>query len=78
MFCQLLFLCLFFANSIFVLVNQFSCGNEVEYGRETGNFKVNERCILEVGSKGKTYDQIADVPDSYILAGRIDTPYRRK
>ena len=68
----------FFANSIFVLVNQFSCGNEVEYGKKTGDFKVNERCILEVGSKGKTYDQIADVPDSYILAGGIDTPYRRK
>lgn len=68
----------FFANSIFVLVNQFSCGNEVEYGRETGNFKVNERCIMEVGSKGKTCDRIANVPDSYILAGGIDTPYRRK
>lgn len=49
-----------------------------EYGKKTGDFKVNERCILEVGSKGKTYDQIADVPDSYILAGGIDTPYRRK
>ena len=52
--------------------------NEVEYGKKTGDFRVNGRYILEVGGEGKTYDQIADVPDSYILADGIETPYRCK
>ena len=60
------------------VVNQLSCDNEVEYGKKTGDFRVNGRYILEVGGEGKTYDQIADVPDSYILADGIETPYRCK
>ena len=51
------------------VVNQLSCDNEVEYGKKTGDFRVNGRYILEVGGEGKTYDQIADV---------IETPYRCK
>ncbi|WP_394900873.1 hypothetical protein [Bacteroides xylanisolvens] len=47
-------------------------------GRRLEILRANRRYILEVGSKSKTYDQIADVPDSYILAGGIDTLYRRK
>ena len=60
------------------VVNQLSCENEVEYGKKTGDFKINGRYTLEVGGEGKTYDQIADVPDSYILADGIETPYRCK
>ena len=44
----------------------------------TGDFKINGQYTLEVGGEGKTYDQIADVPDSYILADGIETPYRCK
>lgn len=42
------------------------------------DFKINGRYTLEVGGEGKTYDQIADLPDSYILADGIETPYRCK
>ena len=60
------------------VVNQLSCDHEIEYGKKTGDFKVNGKYTLEVGSEGKTYNQIADVPDSYILADGIETPYRCK
>lgn len=60
------------------VVNQLSCDNVVEYGKKTGDFKVNGLYTLEVGGEGKTYDQIANVPDSYILADGIETPYRCK
>ena len=60
------------------VVNQLTCNNEVEYGKKTGDFKVNGKYILEVGGESKTYDQIADIPDSYILADGIETPYRCK
>ena len=60
------------------VVNQLSCDHEIEYGKKTGDFRVNGKYTLEVGSEGKTYDQIADVPDSYILADGIETPYRCK
>ena len=60
------------------VVNQLSCDHEIEYGKKTGDFKVNGKYTLEVGGEGKTYNQIADVPDSYILADGIETPYRCK
>lgn len=31
-----------------------------------GDFLVDDKHIFEVGGKGKTFDQIADVPDSYL------------
>lgn len=51
---------------------------EIEYGKKMGDFKINERYTLEVGVEDTTYDQIADLPDSYILADGIETPYRCK
>ena len=60
------------------VVNQLSCDHEIEYGKKTGDFRVNGKYTLEVGGEGKTYNQIADVPDSYILADGIETPYRCK
>lgn len=33
-----------------------------------GDFLVNEKYLFEVGGKAKTYKQIADKPDSYIIA----------
>ena len=60
------------------VVNHLSCDHEIEYGKKTGDFKVNGKYTLEVGGEGKTYNQIADVPDSYILADGIETPYRCK
>ena len=33
---------------------------------------------IEVGGKDKTFDQIADLPDSYILADSIEFPIGKK
>lgn len=59
-------------------VNQLSFGHKVEYGKKNGDFKVDGKYIFEVGGSGKTYDQIPDIPNSYILADDIETPYRSK
>lgn len=60
------------------VVNQLSCSHKVEYGKKIGDFKIDGRYTFEVGGEDKTYNQIADVPDSYILADGIETPYRCK
>lgn len=65
------------AREVFV-VNQLSYEHEVEYGKKTGDFKVDGKYIFEVGEESKSYDQIADLPDSYILADNIEMPYRHK
>lgn len=53
-------------------VNQLSALHEVEYGRAQGDFRVDGRYILEVGGEDKDYTQIADLPDSYILADNME------
>lgn len=53
-------------------VNQLSVNNTVEYGKDKGDFKVNGKIIFEVGGADKTFAQIADEPDSYILADNIE------
>lgn len=59
-------------------VNQLSYVGDVEYGKEKGNFKAGHKYTFEVGGKGKTFDQIAGVKDSYILADDIETPIGHK
>ena len=59
-------------------VNQLGYVSEVEYGKKTGDFRINGYYTLEVGGEGKNYDQIADIPNSYVLADGIETPYRCK
>lgn len=53
-------------------VSQLSVGHEVEYGRNSGDFTVDGRYTFEVGGPDKTFRQIAGLPDSYILADRIE------
>jgi hypothetical protein len=38
-----------------------------------GDFVVNEKFTVEIGGRGKTADQIADTPDSWIVADEIET-----
>lgn len=59
-------------------VNQLLSDHEVEYGKVAGDFKVDGHYVFEVGGKSKTFDQIADLPCSYILADEIETPLRHK
>ena len=56
------------------VVNQLNHGHTVEYGKAQGDFKVDGKWIFEVGGKGKSFTQIADLPNSYILSDDIETP----
>lgn len=38
-----------------------------------GDFMADGRYIFEVGGSGKTFDQIADLPDSYLAVDGIET-----
>lgn len=59
-------------------VNQLKQRHKVEYGRKQGDFKVDNRWTFEVGGENKSYDQIAALPDSYILADDIEMPHGNK
>ena len=50
------------------VVNQLSVDHTVEYGKTQGDFLIDGSITIGVGGKNKTFDQIADIPDSYILA----------
>ncbi len=59
-------------------VNQLRYGHTVEYGKQSGDFKVDGQLVFEVGGADKSYNQIADLPHSYILADDIEYPYGNK
>ena len=59
-------------------VNQLSYAHTVEYGKTQGDFRVDGKWIFEVGGEKKTFDQIADLPNSYILADDIEMPHGNK
>ena len=40
-----------------------------------GDFKVNGKYLFEVGGNNKSFDQIADLPDSYLAVDDIETGY---
>ena len=50
----------------------------MEYGKQSGDFKVDGQLVFEVGGADKSYNQIADLPHSYILADDIEYPYGNK
>ena len=60
------------------VINQLKYQHEVEYGKQTGDFKVDSKYLFEVGGSDKTFKQIADIPQSYILADDIEFPYGNK
>ena len=59
-------------------VNQLSYRHTVEYGKSNGDFRVDGKWTFEVGGDGKSFAQIADVPDSYVLADGIEYPRGNK
>ena len=60
------------------VVNQLSTKHTVEYGKEQGDFKVDGEITLVMDGKHKTQQQMADNPNSYILADDIDFPIGKK
>ena len=60
------------------VVNQLSAGHMVEYGKSQGDFLVDGIITFEVGGQDKTFDQIANIPNSYILADSMEFPVGKK
>lgn len=60
------------------VVNQLSAKHTVEYGKTQGDFKIDGKITFEVGGKDKSFEQIADIPDSYVLADSIMFPIGKK
>lgn len=60
------------------VVNQLSINHTVEYGKTQGDFKIDSKITIEVGGKDKSFNQIADIPDSYILADSMEFPIGKK
>ena len=59
-------------------VNQLSKGHTVEYGKTSGDFLIDGRITVEVGGKDKSFEQIADIPDSYVFADEMEFPVGKK
>lgn len=59
-------------------VNQLSKKHEVEYGKKSGDFLIDGKTTIEVGGKDKSFEQIADIPDSYVFADEIEFPVGKK
>lgn len=60
------------------VINQLSVKHTVEYGKTQGDFKVDGKWTFEVGGQDKSFDQIADIPDSFVLADSIEYPVGKK
>lgn len=60
------------------VINQLSKDHQVEYGKVQGDFKVDGKIVFEVGGKDKSFEQIADIPHSYILADSLEYPIGKK
>lgn len=59
-------------------VNQISTSHTVEYGKDKGDFVIDGKITIEVGGKDKTFEQVADMPDSYIMADRMEFAVGKK
>lgn len=60
------------------LVNQLSVGHIVEYGKTQGDFIIDGDITIEVGGPDKSFEQLADIPNSYIFADRIEFAVGKK
>ncbi len=60
------------------VVNQLSVSHTVEYGKTQGDFLIDGKITFEVGGKDKSFNQIANIPNSYILADSMEFPVGKK
>jgi len=51
--------------------NQLSLNHNVHYSK-IGDFRVDNKYIVEVGGKNKSFNQIKDIPNSFIVADDIE------
>ena len=60
------------------VVNQLAAKHKVEFMKKHGDFFVDSKYTIEVGGEDKDFSQVANVPDSYILADNIETAIGHK
>ena len=58
-------------------MNQLLQAYEVRYPA-AGDFLVDRKYLFEVGGKGKTFDQIKDVPNSYLAVDNVETGHKNR
>lgn len=58
-------------------LNQMMAVADVKYPKQ-GDFLVDNKYLFEVGGKGKTFDQIKDIPDSFLAVDGIETGHRNR
>ncbi len=54
--------------------NQLHVGNEIKYPKQ-GDFYVNDQYLFEVGGRRKSFEQIKDVPDSFLAVDDTEVGY---
>ena len=54
------------------------CAAGKVYAAKEGDFLLNGRYLFEVGGKGKGFSQIADKPNSYVIADDIESGFGNK
>ena len=59
-------------------VNQLAAKHTVEYKKTQGDFHVDGKYTFEVGGKDKSFEQIANIPDSYVLADSMEFAVGKK
>ena len=52
-------------------MNQLSQSHQVHYPT-AGDFMIDKKYVFEVGGKGKTFDQIKDLPDSFLAVDNTE------
>lgn len=57
--------------------NQLSAVAEITMPKE-GDFMVNDTYLFEVGGKGKTFRQIAGIPNSYLAIDDTEIGYENR
>lgn len=55
-------------------LNQVRAGHDVTYPKQ-GDFLIDGQYLFEVGGRRKTFDQIADVPDSFLAVDDTEVGY---
>ncbi|MGM0609314.1 MAG: hypothetical protein ACQESP_12970 [Candidatus Muiribacteriota bacterium] len=58
-------------------VNQLSHMADIKYARQ-GDFLIDDRFTFEIGGKSKSFDQIKNIPNSYVAADNIETGFGNK
>ena len=61
-----------------LFVNQLSKQHIVEYGKDSGDFLVDGKYTIEASGKDKSFEQIADIPDSNVFADEMEYPVGKK